>query len=101
MRKPRRPADAPALDQNSHRAELAFILNEARGVLALAHAIDATVGPLAWSYSAERLGAARATVRQAAPKLVERLLELSARLERLLVLAEQQSRLPTESSRPG
>lgn len=70
------------------RIELAFALNEARALLTVAHVIEATVAPLAWEASPKRLRTVTRNVRQNAPLLVERLVNVCGKLDRLLLLAE-------------
>lgn len=81
------------------RKELSFALNEARALLTAAHVIESTVAPLAWCLTPERVQAAAANVRKQGPNLIERLLNVCTRMERLAVLAsapppKTESRVP-------
>jgi hypothetical protein len=79
------------------RAELALVLNEAHALLAAAHVIESTLGPLAWYLTSERVQAAAASVRKQSPNVIERLLNVCTRIERLALLAAE-SRSPVRFS---
>jgi hypothetical protein len=74
------------------RAELALALNEARALLNAAHVIEAALGPLAWHLTPERVQTAAASVRKQSPHLLERLLNVCTRMERLALLTAARAR---------
>jgi len=74
--------------QRKTRNELLFALNEAKALLTAAHTIEATLGPLAWSASPRKIRIAAAAARRCAPDVLDRLVNVCCRIERLLALAE-------------
>ncbi|MFZ5895030.1 MAG: hypothetical protein ACOY0T_28480 [Myxococcota bacterium] len=88
--------EAPQLPARA-RTELALVLNEARALLTAAHVIESTLGPLAWYLTSERVQAAAASVRKQSPNLVERLLNVCTRMERLALLTAAHAAARPES----
>lgn len=77
-------------DQLPHRlrTELAFALHEARSLLLAAHVMESSVAMLGWDTTPARVRAAVAAARRGGPQLLETMVGVCNRLERLLILTE-------------